>query len=159
MNNLSQWFHDQLKASGDGFAWAVEQIPAERRYLAPPRHPEDWSAARHLFHMFYYEKYVALPVMKYWQGESLPDLPAFYQSEEDTWGSGQDHKVESLLAQFREVRGEEIALLPDINDLLWNKVRESVWGFVSLHWVVTKTYQHTCEHTHDVLRMVLWWDR
>jgi len=34
--NLAQWFHDQLKASADGFVWAVQQVPAERRFIAPP---------------------------------------------------------------------------------------------------------------------------
>ena len=27
-----------------------------------------------------------------------------------------------------------------------------------LRWVVAKTYQHTAEHTSDILRIVLYWD-
>jgi hypothetical protein len=156
--NLSQWFSDQLRASGDGFIWAIEQIPVDRRYLTPPRHPEDWPAARHLFHVYFYEKNVALPAMYHWLGAPLPDLTTFDASEEQLWSGGLNFTVEALLRQFREVRAEQIALLPRYTDVQWNDVREMVWGFVPLRWVVTKTYQHSCEHIHDVLRMALWWD-
>ena len=32
------------------------------------------------------------------------------------------------------------------------------WGPIPLLWLVSKTYQHTNEHTSDVLRMALFWD-
>jgi len=31
-------------------------------------------------------------------------------------------------------------------------------GAKSLRWVLAKAYQHTLEHTDEVLRSVLWWD-
>ena len=33
-----------------------------------------------------------------------------------------------------------------------------IWGPVTLSWVVSKTYQHTAEHTGDILRIALFWD-
>jgi hypothetical protein len=56
------------------------------------------------------------------------------------------------------VRAQQIALLPDFSPSAWDETREMGWGPVTLLWVVTKTYQHTCEHTHDVLRLRLFWD-
>src|SRR5260370_24661910 len=153
--NLSQWFHDQLKASGDGFVWAVQQVPAERRFIAPPTPLGEWNAARHVFHMLYYEQKIALPSMRQWLGEPFKLTEEEY-NEDDTWGDGQD--LETILAQFQEVRATQIALLLKFNEALWEEKREAVWGDVSLRWVVTKTFQHTAEHIHDVLRMALFWD-
>jgi hypothetical protein len=64
----------------------------------------------------------------------------------------------AALAQFQDVRTEQIQLLPKFSHAAWDEIRETTWGFVPLHWIVSKTYQHTCEHTHDILRMVLFWD-
>ena len=151
--NLSQWFHDQLQASAEGFAWAVDQVPAERRLLAPPGYLGDWSAARHVFHMLYYEQTIALPSMRQWLGDPPP--PVDDLDEDGTWENG--HELAELLAEFRKVRAEQITLLPEFDDVLWHAPRRAVWGTVTLRWVVTKTYQHTAEHTHDVLRLALFW--
>jgi len=56
------------------------------------------------------------------------------------------------------VRAEQIALLPRFENTLWEERRGALWGPVTLRWVVSKTYQHTCEHSHDVLRLALFWD-
>ena len=144
--NLSQWFHDQLQASAEGFAWAIEQVPAERRRLAPPHQLGDWPAARHVFHMLYYEQIMALPSMQQWLGGPL--LAADDLGEEAAWEKGPD--LETLVAEFRKVRAEQIALLPKFDEALWHAPRPAIWGTVTLRWVVTKTYQHTAEHTHDV---------
>jgi hypothetical protein len=74
--------------------------------------------------------------------------------------SAGDDDLASILARFQKVRAEQIALLPQFSEAAWNERRDTpgVWGPVTLRWVVTKTYQHTAEHTHDVLRMALFWD-
>ena len=99
--NLSQWFHDQLKASADGFVWAVEQVPAERRFIALPAPLGEWSAARHVFHMLSYEQKIALPSVRQWLGEPLKLTEEEYD-EDAIWGDGQD--LEIMLAQLQEVR-------------------------------------------------------
>ena len=156
--NLSDWFRYQLQASGDGFVWAIEQLPEERHYLAPPRHPEDWSAARHAFHLLFYEQHFALASMRYWLGGPRPLLDGLREEDEEAaWKSRQPLSI--ILDQFRAIRGEQIALLAQFDDSLWHELRETeFWGTVTLQWVVTKTYQHTAEHIHDVLRMALFWD-
>ncbi|HEU5200848.1 MAG TPA: DinB family protein [Ktedonobacterales bacterium] len=156
--NLSEWFRYQLRASGDGFIWAIEQLPEERRYLAPPRHPDDWSAARHAFHMFYYDQHFSLASIHQWLGGPCPSLDDLHEG--DDWAARLGNDTSRVLEQFRAVRAEQIALLSQFDDQGWHEARETkFWGTVPLQWVVTKTYQHTAEHIHDVLRMALFWDR
>jgi hypothetical protein len=153
--NLSEWFSDQLNASAEGFIWAVGQVPVERRLIAPPSGLGEWNTARHVFHMLYYEQVVAVPSMKQWIG--IPFTLSDEEYDEDAaWGNGKD--IEEMLADFRTVRAEQIMLLPRFHEELWHETREAVWGDVTLKWVVTKTFQHTAEHTHDVLSMALFWD-
>ncbi|HEY3288906.1 MAG TPA: DinB family protein [Anaerolineae bacterium] len=154
--NLSDWFRDQLQASADGFVWGVEQVPDSRRNIQPPAGLGEWPAARHLFHMLYYEQTLALPSMRQWLGDARPstdglDEPAAWTKAK---ANGEDH-----LAGFIAVRAEQLALLPKFNDLAWRTERETIWGPQTLLWVVGKTYQHTTEHISDVMRIALFWDR
>jgi hypothetical protein len=156
--NLSAWFSTQLKTSGDGFVWAVEQVPVERWYAIPPAPLGEWVPARHVFHMVIYEHDIVLPHMRYWLGEPLPlrdELEQRFLAEDKEW---ENQRVEDQLAAFQQGRTEQIALLPSILDELWHEIRATEWGSVSLKWIVSKTFQHTAEHTHDVMRMVLFWD-
>jgi hypothetical protein len=153
--NLSQWFYEQLQAGADGFVWSVEQIPVARLFEQPPEALGEWSAARHVFHMMYYEKTVALPSMHQWLGGMIP--PYDDSDEDKAWADSKEN-LESLLNQFKSVRAEQIALLPKFDPALWNSTREALWGPVTLLWVVSKTFQHTAEHTNDVMQMSLWWD-
>jgi len=155
MNNLSQWFHEQLQASANGFVWGTEQVPETRRYELPPKGLGEWTVARHVFHLWYYEQTIALPSMQQWLGAAIPALE---DSDEDVAWSKKQDRVESLLEDFKAVREEQIALLPRFDDAAWNDTREAVWGPVTLLWVVSKTYQHTAEHTNDVMRIGLFWD-
>jgi hypothetical protein len=154
--NYSQWFSDQLQTSADGLVWSIEQVPVPRRTVLPPVGLGDWSAARHVFHLCYYEQTLALPGMRQWLGDAIPSSDDL--REETAW-SVEKRPVESLVADFKKVRAEEVALLSKFDDRLWNVVRETVWGSETLLWVVSKTYQHTAEHTSDVLRIALFWDR
>lgn len=153
--NLSHWFHDQLQASAEGFAWGAEQVPNARRDLQPPAGLGEWTAARHIFHLWFYEETIALPSMRQWLGDSFPaaEIP-----DEDVVWSESHEGIESLLTKFKKVRAEQIALLPKFDEATWNSTREAVWGPVTLLWVVSKTYQHTAEHTNDVMRIALFWD-
>lgn len=156
MNNISQWFYEQLRASADGFVWGTEQIPEARRYSQPPKGLGEWTVARHVFHLWYYEQTIALPSMQQWLGGTIPLLED--AGEDIAWSKTQE-RVESLLEKFKNVRAEQIALLPKFEDASWNTTCEAIWGPVTLLWVVSKTYQHTAEHTNDVMRIGLFWDR
>jgi hypothetical protein len=152
--NLSEWFDRQLQASAEGFCWSVKQVPAERRLAQPPRPLGEWTVARHAFHMVYYERTIALPSMRQWLGDPCPTVD---DDDEDTaWDDNQD--IDSLVAQFQAVRAEQVALLPQFEPALWEDRRDAVWGSVTLRWVVSKTYQHTCEHTNNILQLALFWD-
>jgi hypothetical protein len=155
--DLSRWFDTQLATSADGFIWAVEQVPAERLY-APPPGPEgglgEWVTARHAFHLLYYERKAALPAMQYWLGKPGPSFDDY--DEDGAWESAPD--LRTILREFRNVRAEQTALLPRIDETLWHEARDTGWGNVTLRWIVSKTYQHTAEHINDVLRIALFWD-
>lgn len=153
--NFSDWFREQLHVGAEGFIWSAEQVPEGRRYVQPPRGLGEWSVARHVFHMLYYEQTIALPSMHQWLGGTVPTVD---DSDEDVAWADNKENLETLLIQFRNVRAKQISLLPGFEDSIWNETRKAVWGPVTLLWVVSKTFQHTAEHTNDVMQMRLWWD-
>jgi hypothetical protein len=152
---LSQWFDYQLRSTLDGFIWAVSQLPEERLYVPPSTPLGEWSAAQHIAHILDYEKRLALPTMYQWLGEQpIISAEVEYHIEKNL------PPVNEMLSQFEKVRKTEIGLLSSFDHAAWNSMqRTTVWGEVSLYWLVCKTYQHTLEHIHDVLRLVLFWDR
>src|SRR6185503_18805384 len=123
--NFSHWFHEQLQTSANGFVWGTEQVPEARRYTQPPKGLGEWTVARHVFHLWYYEQTIALPSMQQWLGESIPSLD---DADEDVDWSNTQETVESLLEKFSIVRAEQIGLLPKFDATAWNATREAVWG-------------------------------
>ena len=154
----SQWFQQQLQLSAENFLRAVEQIPQERLYLAP--RPNKWPIARIIFHLARYEQRLALPSMLQWLGGPTPVVGT---QEEDNakdeldWNEGKGHDIQMLIADFKNVRSQQLALFPQLTEQSWEEKREVIWGSRSLTWVIIKTYQHTLEHTDEVLRAYLWW--
>jgi len=153
--NLSHWFHDQLQASGEGFIWSALQVPGPRRLITPPDGLGEWTAARHVFHMLFYERNLALPGMRLWLGGPYPSLADL--DEDGAW-EREKAGFDSLIDGFRQVRTEQIVLLPRFDDAAWDTPYQTDWGSVTLTWVVSKTYQHTAEHTNDILKIALFWD-
>lgn len=153
MENLSEWFSTRLSSSALDFAWAAGQVPADRQNKQPPRGLGEWSAARHIFHLGYYEQTIALPGMQQWLGRPMIEP----KDDEDSAWQGNE-LVDDLLRRFQEIRDQQIALLPGLKETDWGVVCETIWGPQTLAWVVTKTYQHTAEHISDVLRIALFWD-
>lgn len=156
--DLSQWFHQQLQTSAENFLWAVEQIPRERLYLAP--RPGRWPVARLIYHLARYEQHLALPSMLQRLGGPRPVVgtPEEGEMEEDHhWNDGQGHETQTLLTDFKMVRSQQLELLPQFDEQSWYEEHEVIWGRFPLKWVVTKTYQHTLEHTDEILRAYLWW--
>jgi len=152
---LVQWFNDQLQASAEGLIWGFEQVPVARRNTRPPDALGEWNALRHIFHMIHYEKTMALPGMRQWLGGPFPP-PS--EDEDVAWGKIQPDP-DQLLAEFRKIRSEQITLLPKFDDAAWTAAHNTIWGQFTLLWVVSKTYQHTAEHTSDILKIALFWDR
>jgi hypothetical protein len=152
---LSNWFEYQLRCTLDGFIWAVQQLPKERLYALPPAPLGEWSAAQHVFHMLDYEERLALPTMHQWLGS-----PSVVLNENEEKSELDLPPIEEMLIRFERVRHSEISMLSKFNHATWTSIRKTTfWGEVSLYWLICKTYQHTAEHTHDILRLTLFWDR
>lgn len=155
MEDISTWFHAQLTSSAAAFLWAVEQVPTERRLLTPPDPLGEWSVVRHVFHLFAYERRLALPNMRLALGVSYVKDTTY--QEETEWAKG--HNLDILLDDFRQIRNEEVALLGSYTAEDWEKnIISPNWEDVTLRWVVTKTLQHTFDHTNSILAMSLFWD-
>jgi hypothetical protein len=151
---LSQWFDYQLRSTLDGFVWAVHQVPKEHLYTVPPTQLGEWPAAQHVSHMVDYEERFALPSMAQWLG-----VPAVIPEELEKGLEQSPPSIEERLSQFRQVREAQISMLPKFEPMAWERVkRTTFWGDVSLYWLVCKTYQHTVEHTHNILSITLFWD-
>jgi DinB family protein len=154
----SQWFCEQLTNSMTGFGWAVECLAPEHWYSSPPR-PNwlgQWSLARHVFHMQYQERYVVQVGIK-----DLLHLSPFTEErpkEEDAWQQEQ-RSVQELLQQFQTFRCQTSELISHLIEDEWEKPREKAyWNDpLTLQWIITKAWQHTLEHTHEVLRLHLFW--
>ena len=156
--HLSEWFRGQLQSSAEAFIWAVEQVPQDRREITPPPKAGEWSVARHIFHMLYYEREAALPHLQHWTDGSLDLTQTFdHYDENGVWQNG-NHPIDAMLQEFRQVRTEQIALLPNFTEQLWHEVRPSGWGNKSMNWIVSKTFQHTADHTNTILQMALFWN-
>jgi len=93
--------------------------------------------------------------MRQWLGEPPPSLKSL--DEDGVWGAGRDD-IETLLTEFKTVRSDQVVLLQKIDESAWNTTYVTIWGLKTLSWVVSKTYQHTAEHTSDVMQIALFWD-
>lgn len=155
----AQWLCDQLVQGLSNFEHALEQVPADRLYVTPPPVAgEDslgeWPAGRHLFHLTYYEQHTAIPVLHHWLGEPYPHYEG--PDEDAAWEGSRE--IERTLAALREAREWQVELIRRVPAEMWNHVRHTGWGDVSLRWAMTKTVQHTHEHINSVLRIALFWD-
>ena len=155
------WLSDELGRSAAGYDWAVRQVPMDRLALTPPSGLGEWSTLRHLFHLVWYEREIALPNMRLWLGG--PPFNGEGLDEEAAWVADRASiELEPWLHLFVIGRDEQRALLARIGPAAWTTRRIIDWGGVPipvpLRWIVAKTYQHTAEHTNDVLRIALFWD-
>lgn len=151
---LAHWFGDQLQNSAETLIWSIQQLPADRLYARPPHGLGEWSGGRHLFHIVYYEEAAALPNMGLWRGQPMAE--SFHYDEESAWEEKPD--LEQLVARFRAVRQAQLEIVSAMDEADWAQPKRTNWGVKTLRWVVTKTCQHTAEHTHDILSLVLFWD-
>ena len=114
----------------------------------------EWPAARHAFHLLYYEREVALPSIRHWLGEPYPTFAGY--DEQSAWGDGVP--LEQTLAELVDVRAAMYAALAGAGDTMWEEARDTSWGHQTLYWVASKTYQHGVQHQSDLLRILMLWD-
>lgn len=159
MTNWVQWFRDQLKASGDGFIWAFEQLPKAYHYKLPPapKYLGTWPPIRHIWHVTGYERALVIPSMRQWLGEPLATVDR-WQNDDLAFEQARQQGLDEIVAEFYATRQQQIDLLAALTSVDWEAPRETLWGNKPLKMVVTKTYQHTFEHGDTLLRMGLWWE-
>ncbi|GAB4518820.1 MAG: hypothetical protein OHK0046_26930 [Anaerolineae bacterium] len=148
-----------LETSANALIWAVEQMPTGRLYTLPPVVFGAFSVAQIVFYLTWLERHIALPHMRLWQdGEIDPAQMTTTRFEADWRARRAD--IPELVADFRVVRGEILALLHTFDNAALQVVRsDTIWEVpVSLQWVVARTYQQTLEHTDTLMKMVLYWD-
>lgn len=155
------WFRYQLQASADGFTWAFTQINPSLHKALPPEPAAEvcgtWSPMRHMWHVTEYERCLALPSMLLWLGGPMPPGDA-WADDDEAWAKAQHRTSDQLIADFWQVRKQEIALLDQLAGADWDTPCHTPWGMKPLSFIVTKTFQHTYEHGDTLLRMGLWWE-
>lgn len=152
-------FRQQLTSSADGLVWAVDQIPTGRYDVIPLPDFGTWSVARIMFHEIWYERNVALPYLRFWYGAaSAPDFSGYAEDQEEQDWLAAKRDMPGLLAQFRALNDALVSLLETDEALEWHEARETVFGDVTLYWLMMKTYQSRVEQTDTLLRMALYWD-
>ncbi len=159
-DQTAERFCDQLRRGLEDFEHALQQVPGDRLYLPPPPSHGDgalgeWPAARHVFHLDYYENHVPIPILHGWLDEPYPHLGG--PNEDVAWENARD--VQHTLASLREAREWQIELIQRIQPPMWDQSQElGDWGRVSLRWLTLKTVQHTHEHINTMLKFALFWD-
>ncbi len=118
-----------------------------------------------MYHMVCYDQLIGLPTLRQWMGEPSPADRLTGSAEGDAareelwWNNGEGREMNAMLADFKKLRAEQFDVIQRFSEHVWNEERDALWGSVSLQWVVTKTYQHTLEHTSEILRAALWGNR
>jgi hypothetical protein len=159
MMNHCEWFLSQLQTSAEGFERGFWLVSAHLRRAMPidEKYMGRWPAARHVWHVTEYERYVALSNMRIWTGEAQPDQGPWLDDDE-TWAMNSNVSDQELIERFWEVRRQELEKVKQLQHVDWDACRDTGWGQKSLAWVVAKTWQHTWEHGDTLLRMGLWWE-
>ena len=152
------WFAQQIAANTETLLWAAGELPPDHLFATPPE-PKSlgtWPAARHFFHVLYYEREVALPSLRQWLGEPRPTFEDY--DENKAWGAGQP--LERVLAELQEMRRRPLEVLASVSDSAWHEERDTAWGPQprTLYWVASKTYQHATQHASDLLKLLMLWD-
>ncbi|HXF68179.1 MAG TPA: DinB family protein [Thermoflexus sp.] len=147
----------RLESTLSDLRWALAQVPPEREARRPPPALGEWSVRRHLYHLWFYERYIALPQMRYALGLQGPLRPNEVPDEDLAWP--REIAAATWLDRLGEVRRETLELSRPIPPEAWNRpVPGTVWGTRTLAWIVTKTLQHTYEHMTTILQIALFWE-
>ena len=157
-SDIVSWFRYQLKASGEGFIWALQRMDTALYHRIPPamKYLGEWPPLRHVWHVTEYERCIVLPSMKQWLGGPMPSEESWID-DDAAWSRVKNQTSDDFVTAFQAVRQEQITLLTDLEAVDWAAPHQTLWGVKPLIMVVTKTYQHTFEHGDTLLRMALWW--
>lgn len=128
---------------------------AARHYCRPPKGLGDWSVARHVFHMLDYERQIAVPVMQQWLG--APPAVVGWEEEASWQANCRFRPSRSSWKNSGPCASSRLLCSPDWGAHLARAANDGL-GTGPVVLGGSKTYQHTNEHTSDVLCMALNWD-
>jgi DinB family protein len=159
MMDESDFFAEQLRVTANQFIWAARRIPEAQRHVAPEGR---WCAGRIIFHITNYERLTVVPSMRLWAGGPAVDDSPLDDEPVDWERKGKRMTYNDLISGFEAIRAEQVALISQLIGR-WDETRDSPWTLkdappITLRWVVTKTIQHTFEHSDELLRMGLYAD-
>lgn len=157
--NQFEWILAQLQSSAEGFERAFWLVPERLRREMPidERVMGRWPAARHVWHVTEYERYVAVSNMRVWTGEEQTETGAWLD-DDNAWLLNSNIPDKMLIERFWVIRRQQMDRVKVLRDVDWDACGDTGWGQKSLAWVLTKTVQHTWEHGDTLMRMALWWE-
>jgi hypothetical protein len=149
--------------------WALARVPEKWHHRSPggvsPVFPEGtWSTAMNLAHLAVYEERVAAPVLEALAAGA--DAHDAVRSAGEGWLLSESVAVSTepltaILDRLRAARQRQIDVIAAASEPWLNTPATPLWEWVqgtplkSPGWVATKTFQHTWEHGHCILRIVL----
>jgi hypothetical protein len=148
-----------LAHSAESLLWALEQIPAGRHHVIPLPVFGEWSVARIFYHVLWFESKIIVPYLHYWfKDAAKPDFSDFaYDQEAQDWQSA-ERGISVLVAKFEIYHHLLLDAYAALSAANWAQEKETVFGAVSLHWLMTKVYQTRIAQTERLLDMALHWD-
>lgn len=157
---IAEFYRTRLTNSADELAWAVQQIPTGRWFVSPLPAFGEMAVAQVVFHVAWSDRHILTPQLRQWTDDDQPPLHRHdIPNESAEWRATVNQTdMETLLAGFRAGRDEMLALLDAYSPDAFEAIRPTIWGEVTLKWMLTRVYQHTVEHTDTLLKMGLFWD-
>lgn len=137
---------EAIRAADVLFEHALASFPDDLRAVQP--RSGEWSATEVLSHIATVERERYLPQLAAAvHGETLTMTPA------PGMQPAPPPPFDVLLAQYRDDRAEEIALLEHVSRDAWTTTTLDHWtyGVIDIHWLARRMLQHTLDGTQQGL--------
>jgi len=147
---------ERLTFAVEELIWAAQQIPTGRQHVIPLPVFGEWSVARIVFHISWYDANVILPIASAWPNSA--DIPSDTADETQAWEASQQ-SVMALIDTIQADHQQIIAVVRERSPEQLQTMAQTSWGEVTLSWVLHHLYQTLLEHTNTLLSMGLYWDQ
>ena len=137
---------EAIRAADMLFEHALASFPLDLRATQP--RDGEWSAAEVLAHITTVERERYLPQLRAAAaGETLSMTPA------PGMQPAASPPFDDLLAEYRAIRAEEIAILEALPRDAWASTTLDHWtfGVIDVHWLARRMQQHTLDGTQQSL--------
>jgi len=147
----------QINNAVDGFVWAAQQIPTGRYNVIPLPVFGELSAARRVFHVDWYTANVVKTSLDLWLVPGAQVVHFEPEQEEIDWRQN-DQSLSGILEGFQAATNTLMVQIASLDETQLAEIRGTLWGNVSLEWMLTHFYQILIENTNTLVRMSLYWD-